>query len=215
MSPHEIPFIRALVPFLTGIALGSTIEVPIPGLWIGLLVGGIGLVRLALLKQSFRYRWVYGLVLAAWLLAAGYWHSVAYDERNLPAHFTKVCPDAVVFIGIVNDAPDRGNKVKVPLRIEAAAMRPGEWRTCEGHLMLFFDPMHKAEALRYGDRIWVAAQAKLVGPPRNPHAFNYQRYLHYHNLHYQAFVRDSAAFGLIDRGHGNWMRRTAYAWREQ
>ncbi|MCS7037938.1 MAG: ComEC family competence protein, partial [Saprospiraceae bacterium] len=179
------------------------------------LLSGVGLMWLAVQKQSFRFRWVYGAVLVVWLLAVGYWHVTEHDERRLPAHFARVCPDAAVFIGVVNDAPDKGGKVKIPLRIQAAAERPGQWRTCEGYLLLFFDPTPEVEALRYGDRIWVTARAMPTEPPRNPHAFDYQRYLHYRNLHYQAFVRDSSAFGLIDRGHGSWLRRTAYAWRER
>ncbi len=215
MSPHEIPFVRLLVPLLAGIALGSAVDVSIEGLWLGLLLGGSGIVWLGGQKQAFRYRWVYGSVVAAWLLAAGYWHVVERDERRLPEHFTKICPNAIAFVGIVNDAPDKGGKVKIPLRIEAAAERSGEWRACEGYLLLFLDPTPEAEALRYGDRAWVTASATPTEPPKNPGAFDYQCYLHYRNLHYQAFVRDSAAFGLIDRGHGNWLRRTAYAWRER
>jgi competence protein ComEC len=215
MSPHEIPFVRLLAPFLAGIALGSVVEVSVEGLWLGLLVGGLGIVWLGGQKQSFRYRWVYGVVVGMWLLVAGYWHVVEYDERRLPKHFTKICPDAAVFVGVVNDAPDKGGKVKIPLRIEAAAERPGEWRACEGYLLLFLDPTPEAEALRYGDCIWVSAQATPTEPPKNPRAYDYRRYLHYRNLHYQAFVRDSGTFGLIDRGHGNWLRRTAYVWRER
>lgn len=215
MPPHEIPLVRLLVPFLVGIALGSVVEVSVEGLWLGLLLGGLGIVWLGRRRQSFRYRWVYGAAMAVWLLAAGYWHVVQRDERRLPRHFTKVCPDAVAFVGVVNDAPDKGGKVKIPLRIEAAAERLSEWRPCEGYLLLFLDPMPEAEALRYGDRLWVSARAMPTEPPKNPRAFDYQRYLHYRNLHYQAFVRDSGAFGLIDRGHGNWLRRTAYAWRER
>lgn len=214
MSPHEIPFVRLLAPFLAGIALGAAVERPVSGLWIGLLLGGAAVMGLATRKQSFRYRWVYGTVLAAWLLAAGYWHVVEHDERRWSRHFTTVCPEAVAFVGIVDDAPDKGGKVKIPLRLEAAAEQAGEWQVCEGYLLLLADPTPKAEALRYGDRIWVAARARPTEPPKNPHAFDYQRYLHYRNLHYQAFVRDSV-WGLVDRGHGNWLRRTAYAWRER
>lgn len=215
MSPHEIPFVRLVVPFLVGIALGSIVEVWIENLWLGLLAGGLGILWLGGQKLSFRYRWVYGAAVGMWLLAAGYWHLLERDERRLPKHFTKVCPDAVAFVGIVNDAPDKGSKMKIHFRIESAAERPAEWRPCEGYLLLFLDPTPEAEALRYGDRIWVSARATPTEPPKNPRAFDYQRYLHYRNLHYQAFARDSGTFGLIDRGHGNWMRRTAYAWRER
>lgn len=214
MSPHEIPLVRLLVPFMAGIAAGVAIERPWAELWVVLLVSAPVWMWWGVRRHSFRFRWVYGVVLSVWMAALGYWYSGAYDERSLPRHFAKVCPSAVVFVGVVADAPDKGGKVKVPLRVQAAAAQPGAWQSCEGYLLLFLDPAPSADSLRYGDRIWVEAQASPVESPKNPHAFNYQRYLHFRNLHYQAFVRDGA-FGLIERGGGHLLWRYAYAWRDR
>ncbi len=214
MSPHEIPFVRLLLPFLAGIASGAAVDLPLRGGWIALALGALGLVVWSVRKQSYRFRWAYGAGLAGWLFLAGYCSVVERDERRLPHHFSRVCPTATVWVGVVCDVPDKGAKLKVPLRIWAAREEAGGWKPCEGYLLLFLDHTGQADSLRYGDRLWVSARALPVEPPKNPDAFDYRRYLHYRNIHYQAFVRDGE-FGLIDRGHGNPLWRMAYGWRER
>ncbi len=206
--------LRLLVPFLTGIAMGATVAFPLPGLWVGVVVGGVALLWLGFRRQDYRYRWAYGLFLSAWLLAVGYGYAVEHDERRLPRHFSKVCPKAVAFVGVIGDVPDKGGKLKVLLHVQAGAEQSGTWYACEGYLLLFLNPTPEAEVLRYGDRLWVSARAVPVEPPKNPRALDYQRYLHFHNVHYQAFVRDGA-FGVIDSGHGSLLWRWAYGWRER
>ncbi len=214
MSPHEVPFVRLLVPFASGIALGASVEAWREWGWPILIAGTIGLIGWALRKHAFSYRWAYGAALSLWLLAAGCGHMVLRDERRWPNHFARCCPEATAFVGVVCDVPDGGRRVKVPIRVEAAAEQPGDWRSASGYLLLLAEPTDKAASLRYGDRIWVSARAAPVEPPQNPHAFDYRRYLHHQNVHYRVFVNDGA-FGHIDGGHGQPIWRLAYAWRER
>ena len=214
MHPRHIPFLRLFLPWLAGIAAGAYLEAPVPGLEYGLIAGSILLILSARMRYAYRFRWVYGTLLALILSGAGYWHVLRHDERRQEQHFRQVCPESVVLAGVVYDAPVKGLRIKIPLRLEAAGVSADSLRACCGNVLLFLTPGPAAEGLRYGDRIWVQAQPRPTEGPKNPHAFDYRQYLHFQNIHFQAFVKDSA-FGLIDCGNGHALWRAAFGWRQK
>lgn len=214
MHPRKIPFLRLFFPWLLGIAVGAWLDTAVRGMEYGLLAGVLSLMLLARRRYAYRFRWVFGGLVFALLFGTGYWHVVQYDERRQEAHFAGTCPNADVFTGVVYDAPSKGAKLKIPLRLEAAGPTTDSLRACSGNVLLFLEPTPDAERLRYGDRLWVQATIRPTEPPKNPHALDYQRYLHFQNLHYQAFVPEGA-FGVVGTGHGHPVWRAAYRWREQ
>ncbi len=214
MNPRHIPFFRLFLPWAVGIVAGAQLDVPIPGLGYGLLASGGVLALSARMRYAYRFRWTYGVLLALTLTGAGYWHVIQHDERREPQHFSQRCPGAVVFSGTVYDAPGKGLRLKIPLRLEAAGASADSLQACSGQVLLFLKITPASEQLRYGDRLWVRAEIRPTEGRKNPHAFDYRQYLHYQNIHFQAFVKDSA-FGLIDRGNGQPLWRAAFHWREQ
>lgn len=189
-------------------------DTPVPGLAYGLAAGTIVLLFLVRRRYDYRFRWVFGGLVFVLLFGTGYWHVLRHDERRQVAHFTRICPNAAVFTGVVCDAPSKGGKLKVALRLESVGPAEDSLQPCTGNVLLFLHPTPEAEQLRYGDRLWARADIRPAEPPPNPHAFDYQRYLHTRNLHHSAFVRDSA-FGVLATGLGHPIRRMAYRWREQ
>lgn len=112
-----------------------------------------------------------------------------------PALFLDL-PKVGFFAGVVYDAPSKGARLKVPLRLEAAGSAPDSLQACTGNVLLFLEITPESERLQYGDRLWVRAATPATMPPNNPNAFDYQRYLHFQNIHYQSFVKDSS-FGVL------------------
>lgn len=214
MHPRQIPFLRLFLPWLAGIAAGTKSGICIPGAEYGLGVGLFVLLFLAPRRYAYRFRWVYGSCAFALVFGMGYVHAYRHDERRQKAHVSHVCSDAAVFTGIVYDAPSTGAKVKVPLRVEAAGNTADSLQACAGNVLLFLPLTPEAERLRYGDRLWVKAPIRATEPLRNPHAFDYGQYLHFQNIHFQAFVKEGD-FGVVSAGHGHFLWRAAYRWREQ
>ncbi|MCK6694610.1 MAG: ComEC family competence protein [Thermoanaerobaculia bacterium] len=211
---RQIPFLRLLLPWAAGIAAGAWINRPLPGLAYGLLAGVLLLVLLAKQRYAYRFRWVFGSLLFLLLLGAGYFSGQTHDERFQQRHFSRICPDADFFIGTVYDAPSKGARLKIPVRLEAAGPAPDSLTDCSGNILLFLEITPETERLQYGDRLWVQADIQLTQPPKNPHAFDYRQYLHYQNIHHQCFVKDRS-FGVLATGLGHPLWRVAFRWRDR
>jgi competence protein ComEC len=214
MNPRQIPFLRLLLPWVAGIAAGAAVNRPLPGLVFGLLAGCLLLVFLSKQRYAYRFRWVFGSLLFFLLLGLGYFLGQTHDERHQARHFFRICPKAGFFAGVVYDAPSKGARLKVPLRLEAAGSAPDSLQACTGNVLLFLEITPESERLQYGDRLWVRAAIQPTMPPNNPNAFDYQRYLHFQNIHYQSFVKDSS-FGVLASGLGHPLWRVAFQWRDR
>lgn len=214
MNSRQIPFLRLLLPWAAGIAAGAWINRPLPGLAYGLLAGALLLVFLAKQRYAYRFRWAFGSLLFLLLLGAGYFSGQSHDERFQPRHFFRLCPDADFFIGTVYDAPSKGARLKVPLRVEAAGPGPDSLAGCSGNILLFLEITPETERLQYGDRLWVRADIQPTQPPKNPYAFDYRQYLHFQNIHYQCFVKNRS-YGVLATGLGHPLWRVAFRWRDR
>ncbi len=217
MNPRLAPFVRLLLPFVVGIILADALALPAPNAVVyGLLSTMFVLVLAAWRRFAYRWRWLYGSASTLLLIAAGYIHTTLHDERTQPAHFAGVAtlPQKLFILATVYEAPSRGGKVKVPLRVEAVGNAADSLATAAGNLLVFLNADSLSESLRYGDRLIVACVVRATEGPKNPHAFDYRRYLSYQNIHYQAFVHTDS-LQVLATGQGNACWRLAYHCRDR
>lgn len=214
MNPHAVPYLRFLLPFILGLALGSWVDAPVPLLGWALLIGAILGFFLAVQKFHYRQRWVFGAYVHLLLFAFGYFHITNHNELRQEAHFSFKIQNSRYFLGTVYEAPSKGAKIKIPLRVEAVGNSPDSLQNVTGNLILFLDITPSADSVRYGDRLGFHAAVRPTEPPKNPHAFDYSRYLHFQNIHHQAFVKPDSIFRLSG-GNGWALWQKAYESREK
>ncbi|MBC7777265.1 MAG: ComEC family competence protein, partial [Phycisphaerae bacterium] len=214
MNPHGIPYLRFIVPFIVGLALGAWREIPLPGLDWGLMAGAALGAVLAVQKFAYRYRWVFGAYTHLLLVGFGYFHMVGYNELRQPEHFSSKIQDCHYFLGTVYEAPSKGAKMKIPVHVEAIGFSPDSLQRVTGNLMLFLDITPATDSIHYGDRLGFQATARPTEPPKNPYAFDYGRYLHFQNMHHQAFVKPDSLLRL-SVGNGWLLWEKAYESRER
>ncbi len=198
---REIPFVRLLLPFAVGILLAIQFNLQIPGLPFAFLA----LVALQFFSKKlqglYRYRWMPGLLLSSSLVLLGYGITLQHHELNHAHHFSKMNPPeaGTVLVGKVRDAPVRKEKwVKIELSVNATCPDANKMVPASGNLLLYLQRDSAAELLAYGDQLVLQGKATPVEPPANPHAFDYGRYLHFQNIHYQAFVKNGN-WGLVKK----------------
>ena len=214
MNLRAVPYLRLFIPFALGLSAGGWLDVPVPGLGYGLLIGASVVAILAFYSFPYRYRWVFGAVFSPLLFAAGYFHITAYNELRRPGHFSDRVREGRYFIGTVYDAPSKGARWKIPLHIEAVGSTPDSLQAAGGNLLLFLQNTTGKQDIRYGDRVAVRAVAMPTEPPKNPHVFDYGQYLHFQNIHFQSFVKPDSLV-LLSSGHGNMVWRGAFFCREK
>lgn len=217
MNPRLAPFLRLLLPFVVGILLADALALQLPHCAShGLIVAMFVLALAAWYRYAYRWRWLYGSVSALLLVGAGYLHTTRHDERTQSGHFahTAKLPQQLFVLGTVYEAPSRGAKVKVLLRVEATGYDPDSIAAATGNLLVFLNADSVSENLRYGDRLMMAGVVRATEGPKNPHAFDYRRYLATQNLHYQVFVR-SDSLTVLGTGQGNVCWRAAYHCRDR
>lgn len=213
MNPHGIPYLRFTIPLVLGITAGAWMDVVIPGLEIALLLAAVMGIWLAIQKFPYRFRWFFGTYMHCLLLGFGYFHVVQYNELQQAGHFSAQKVQSHAFIGVVDEAPSKGTRLKVVVRVEAAGRTPDSVGQASGHVILFLEPTPFADRIRYGDRIGFQARVAPTPPPKNPFAFDYSRYLHFQNIHHQAFVKPDSIF-ILSTANGSPLWQKAFESRD-
>lgn len=209
MNPHAVPYLRFIFPFVTGLAIGGWLDTPLPFLDWGLMLGAAVGAVIAVRKIAYRYRWAFGLYVHGLLFAFGYYHIVQHNELRQADHFSVQGTTGSYYVGTVYAAPTTGAKVKVPVRIEAMGNSPDSLRAASGQVILFLDATPASDSLRYGDRLGFRTTLRRTEGPKNPHVFDYGRYLHFQNIHHQAFVKQDSVVRLSGQ-NGSWVWEKAY-----
>ena len=210
---RTIPFVRIGLPFVFGIICGIGYDQPAPHLKWPLAFGIILLLILARRQYDYKFRWVFGVYAYMVLGLAGFYHTLNHNESYDPEHFSKVAPDAMYYVGVIQEQPGKGDRIKCILRIHAAGPHPDSLLPCRGCLMVFIRDNEKTDNFRYGDMVGLEAEAKPVQKPQNPEAFDYARYLHFKNIHYQVNISGYDVVTLSS-GHGSFFWKIAYRCRE-
>ncbi len=214
MNTRAIPALRLLVPFALALGLGGYYDWYLPWLGIALIVCAPILYLLAGWEARYRYRWIYGALFSLWCFGFGYYHIVEHNESRQPDHFAPQIQGGHYLVGSIYEAPSRGSKLKVPLLVEAIGPSPDSLTKCSGHLLVFLDITAQTDSLHYGDRLGIHATVHPTEPAKNPYAFDYGRYLHYQNIHYQTFIKGDSLVRL-SKGHGYVLWQLAYGCRDR
>jgi len=209
------PFVRLLLPLMVGIGAALWWDIPLPGalfIHIGLL---LAIVFLLFKNTNFRHRTIFGILTACTLLFVGYERTFQQHEQRQSDHFSHSLSEKNTLVGTVTAMPEKGNWIKIRLSVQQNGGNSDTAVATSGNLLLYVEQDSASAALAYGDVLCLKnVRLSPVEGPKNPDAFDYQRYLHYKNIHYQAFVR-IGQWQKIASGHGNPIYELAFALRKR
>jgi len=209
------PFVRLLLPLVLGIGAALHWDVPLPGSWaIHLFLFG-ALLFFLFKNTNFQHRTLFGIVAAATLLFVGYELTFQQYERRQSNHFSYSLSAKNTLVGTVVTMPEAGNWMKIRLSVQQNILTPDTVLNTSGNLLLYLESDSASTQLAYGDVLCLQdVRLSPVEGAKNPDAFDYQRYLHYKNVHYQAFVR-SGQWQKVASGHGNPVYELAFGMRKR
>ncbi|MEI6696077.1 MAG: ComEC/Rec2 family competence protein [Bacteroidota bacterium] len=217
MNWKQYPFIKLFLPFSLGIAcaLNRAVLVVIPFLWIVLLflICSIG-IFLANHLISYRYRWLPGILITAFLFVSGFALCCLQNESNQPTHFSKIISDKNLYIINITEPPEeKENSIKVVARIDKS-LQQSKWANCSGSMVIYIQKDSTASNLQYGDVLMIHTTPSKIKPPQNPSEFNYQRYLAHKNIFQQCYLKHNE-WQRIASGKGEALKAFATSLRQK
>ncbi len=213
---RELPFVRLLLALVAGILTSFYFNFDHPGFIAVTLFLLMPVWLFKKMRGNFKTRWLFGAVGYIVLFWVGYHSAYLHDDRNSPGHFGHhISEKENILLGEVNDAPiKKGKWVRVKISVKKHGTATDSLRDCDGNLLAYFSRDAASEAIEYGDILCFQARPTELDAPKNPHSFDYKRYLHFQNIHYQAFARQGQ-WRVLEKGKGNAVFSMAIALQER
>lgn len=202
----EIPFVKFLLPFASGILLSIILDNNHPS-WYGTLLFAT-LIRLILLfkKLPNHYSHLHGILAHTLLFSLGYLWCYHFNDLQNKNHFQNYLKSENIIIGKIETTPVFGKYLKVTLSTQLIGTHLDSLKKCSGKILTYLknDSTHQ---LNYGDIIALRGGIHKVELPKNPHAFNYKKFLNFKNIHYQIFVNKPSMWQKSIINQGKLIRR--------
>jgi len=200
---NHIPLLRFLIPFVIGIITAVYLKTENLFILISLAFSFLiylGFLFLNKFNSSYKYRWIFGILIYINFLLAGYSLTIIYHSINGKSHISQSIDkkDNQLIIGKIIKPPQVKEKtVKVILKIKGIKTDKS-WIESNGKVIVYLQKDNKSSLLQINDILSFEPKLKNVPAPKNPNEFDYRKYLSYHLIHQQAFL-ESNDWNLIQK----------------
>lgn len=208
--------VRLLAPLLAGNLLATSGVTPFPAtlMYILLMALPVAYGLATIRRQTYTYRWAPGLLLNLALLTIGLWLPYLHDDRNGRSHFSGQSGDRLSFLVQAEETRSTAEKIKTQTTVLAAGASPDSLQPARGRLLLYLERAAGRPEPRSGDLLFIRqVRCNPAPPPLNPDAFDYARYLHWRNLHFQAYA-GAQDWQLIQHQHPGYLTALPLALRQ-
>lgn len=187
----KAPFVRLLLPFLTGIINEYYFAVPI--FWL-LIAGSVSFAFFYLfhvLPLAYRYslQWLQGLLLNLVILTAGMVIVWQKDSRNSGDWYGHFYNDSSSIIIKINEPPVEKDKSFKAEGIVESIYNNNKETKVSGKLLIYFSKDSPVNVPTYGDKILIKGGLQQIKNAGNPGGFNYSRYLAFQQTYHQVFLK--------------------------
>ncbi|OFY85538.1 MAG: hypothetical protein A3F72_10225 [Bacteroidetes bacterium RIFCSPLOWO2_12_FULL_35_15] len=192
-SWNQAPLIRLIVPFLLGIIFAVYFPVQFEmGIYI---IGSLSFIILCIIlipKLNFPYRnslW-FGLLINIILFLSAYQLTIFKTEKFSNNYFSNFTDSTEFVFARLNEPYIEKNK-SLKVVLEILAVKQGEkWERSCGKAMVYFKKDSHSLHLSYGDELVLKTDFNEIPLPQNPGEFNYKRFLAFHNVFHQAYIKN-------------------------
>lgn len=214
---NTVPLLRVLLAFTAGVVFQIFTELFLNPLIF--LAATFALLLLVLNKQkkfsrSYSNRWVFGCLITLSVFFSGASITYLRSEKNYPAHFSKfVNPSNTYLARITEPLVEKTSSVKLIVEILGYSDHSGFHKT-QGHLLCYLQKDSASLKLKYSDVFLFDGKLQAIKEPGNPGEFNYKRFLYFHQLFQQVYLRNTD-WKLTSEKRGWWIFEKSYLLRDQ
>ncbi|MEP7107986.1 MAG: ComEC/Rec2 family competence protein [Ferruginibacter sp.] len=195
----KAPFIRLLVPLITGIIIQWYLQCAFPLVLISSLCFAIAhlLFFLFPLAMRFRLQSMQGLLLNGLLVGLGLLVTWQKDMRNSENWYGRVYHDSdLIVLRVDEPMVEKAKSFKVNGFVEGI-IHNNTFINCKGKILLYFSKEPAGDStgsiaaqLQYGDKILVSKNPQRIKNSGNPGAFNYERYAAFQQVFHHLFLKE-------------------------
>ncbi len=203
---HQAPFVRLLIPFMAGIILAAFHPV------LSFITIAIILLLFSIfiflsfsnpLNSKYIFRWIYGMILNLLLFVSGYEITSLNTEILYPSHFSKISIEGDFLLATVAESTvSKENSFKTVLKI-TGIIKQQKFVPATGKILGYFQKDSTSKNIQYGNVLVLKVTYTDIPPPQNPSEFNYKRFLSFHTIYHQAFLKNSEYRILENRQKNN------------
>jgi competence protein ComEC len=178
------PLLLALICLVGGITAAGFLELTKNQAYWTTAITSAVLIML-LIYNSTRKAIVFGIL----FFTLGFCITAFQNERFDQRHFSHFKPTKNYYLAELINSPTRTKKA---LRFEVRLIKVGAYnaKAISGKIFLYTPPDSALEQTLPGDDFLFRARLIPTSPPLNPFEFDYQNYLHLHQIYGQTFTTD-------------------------
>lgn len=199
---NQIPILRILLPLLLGIVVAQYVAIQtLYYYWIlGILIVLYFIFSLIKnLNASYKYRWVFGLLIYSQFFVLG---NLVSHIKNYSKNTQLSQLSDQLIIGEISEQPAIKDKI-VKCQLTVTGIQSNNaWIKTDGKVVVFFQKNNESIQLQMGDIVSFFPEFKEIQNTKNPDEFDYKKYLAYHLIFKQAYLK-SSDWKLIEKSTNN------------
>lgn len=199
---NQLPILRLLIPFIAGIvvAVYFPTQNPIQYYLFGSLffIYGISLL-IKQLNSAFAFRWFFGVLIYLLFFNLGFGLS---NLKSVENSSTLSSLNDHIVVGKIVDPPEIKEKIVKCILTISGTKNNNRWIESEGKTIVFLHKDKLAENLSVGDIISFQPDFRDIPEAKNPLQFDHKKYLSFHLINQQTFLK-SSNWSLLEKSNKN------------
>jgi competence protein ComEC len=190
---NNLPLFRLSIPLILGIIFSKYIYTEYSDYILVFLLFSLVFNQI-FQKKSYKKRWLFGLLISLFFGVFGSLLLHEYSSVNKENYFGNYLQSENIFLLELVEEPivkENSKKSIAKVLITNKSMTSGK-------ILLYLDK--ELADLNYGSRLWVKETHQKISEPKNPHQFNYKKFLENRNVSYQLFVQEGNYHVSIEMG---------------
>ena len=212
----KAPFVRLLIPVITGILLQWYIRFSLEQiLFTGICFAtAFFAVQLLPLVLRFKFQVLQGSLINFIMIVLGLMITYQKDIRHNKNWFGNIYKDTAYIIATINEPLIEKNKSYKADAVVSGVVQNQAINNTTGKIIIYFekDSVYKP-SLKYGDKIILNKKLQQIKNTGNPGAFNYQQYSAFHQVFHNVFLKRND-WVLLDEKNTNSFNQFLFTARE-
>jgi len=187
----KAPFLRLLLPVITGIIAGYYLQVNINTILIMAIVLIVAYCVFNLMPLAYRYKLqaINGIIITAFILNGGLFLTWNKDARHHDDWYGKRYDSRSYIVATISEPLVEKNKSYKAVATVNAIVRNDSVYAVAGKLLLYFSKDSVSNLIAYGNRIIIKKELQEIKNSGNPAAFNYKRYCAFQQIFDQCYLK--------------------------